>query len=175
MYIAAQFVVLCALFIPSLITAPPLPQNPYFRPVTPGDQYRLCFVMAEHATYIGTISSWWMQYMKHGRVGKTVNSIWNIFGVHHDQIGHRYLRHHLKTARFSLGRVIRTQFRWYRWTHWNYHPWSCLLNITLTLTWFVAELVENWTRVEAGSNTSTVTLRVVRGEEMGLKKGRAIA
>jgi hypothetical protein len=26
------------------------------------------------------------------------------------------------------------------------------------------------TRVEAGSNTSTVSLRVVRGEEMGLKK-----
>jgi hypothetical protein len=26
------------------------------------------------------------------------------------------------------------------------------------------------TRVEAGSNTSTVTLRVVRGDEMGLKK-----
>jgi hypothetical protein len=31
------------------------------------------------------------------------------------------------------------------------------------------------TRVEAGSNTSTVTLRVVRGDEMGLKKDRAIA
>jgi hypothetical protein len=31
------------------------------------------------------------------------------------------------------------------------------------------------TRVEVGSNTSTVTLRVVRGDEMGLKKGRAIA
>jgi hypothetical protein len=28
------------------------------------------------------------------------------------------------------------------------------------------------TRVEAGSNTSTVTLRVVRGDEMGLKKPR---
>jgi hypothetical protein len=28
----------------------------------------------------------------------------------------------------------------------------------------------NSTRVEAGSNTSTVTLRVVRGDEMGLKK-----
>jgi hypothetical protein len=27
-----------------------------------------------------------------------------------------------------------------------------------------------FTRVEAGSNTSTVTLRVVRGDEMGLKK-----
>jgi hypothetical protein len=26
------------------------------------------------------------------------------------------------------------------------------------------------TRVEAGSNTSTVTLRVVRGDKMGLKK-----
>jgi hypothetical protein len=30
-------------------------------------------------------------------------------------------------------------------------------------------------RVEAGLNTSTVTLRVVRGDEIGLKKGRAIA
>jgi hypothetical protein len=29
------------------------------------------------------------------------------------------------------------------------------------------------TRVEAGSNTSTVTLRVVRGDEMGLKKEAA--
>jgi hypothetical protein len=29
------------------------------------------------------------------------------------------------------------------------------------------------TRVEAGSNTSTVTLRVVRGDEMGLKKKAA--
>jgi hypothetical protein len=30
---------------------------------------------------------------------------------------------------------------------------------------------DQWnTRVEAGSNTSTVTLRVVRGDEMGLKK-----
>jgi hypothetical protein len=28
----------------------------------------------------------------------------------------------------------------------------------------------DFTRVEAGSNTSTVTLRVVRGDEMGLKK-----
>jgi hypothetical protein len=28
----------------------------------------------------------------------------------------------------------------------------------------------NITRVEAGSNTYTVTLRVVRGDEMGLKK-----
>jgi hypothetical protein len=27
-----------------------------------------------------------------------------------------------------------------------------------------------YTRVEAGSNTSTVTLRIVRGDEMGLKK-----
>jgi hypothetical protein len=27
-----------------------------------------------------------------------------------------------------------------------------------------------YTHVEAGSNTSTVTLRVVRGDEMGLKK-----
>jgi hypothetical protein len=36
-------------------------------------------------------------------------------------------------------------------------------------------LKTNTTRVEAGSNTSTVTLRVVRGDEMGLKKGRAIA
>jgi hypothetical protein len=31
-------------------------------------------------------------------------------------------------------------------------------------------LTSNLTRVEAGSNTSTVTLRVVRGDEMGLKK-----
>jgi hypothetical protein len=31
------------------------------------------------------------------------------------------------------------------------------------------------TRVEAESNTSTVTLRVVRGDEMELEKGRAIA
>jgi hypothetical protein len=29
---------------------------------------------------------------------------------------------------------------------------------------------KNVTRVEAGSNTSTVTLRVVRGDEMELKK-----
>jgi hypothetical protein len=29
------------------------------------------------------------------------------------------------------------------------------------------------TRVEAGSNNSTVTLRVVRGDEMGLKKKAA--
>jgi hypothetical protein len=28
----------------------------------------------------------------------------------------------------------------------------------------------HYTRVEAGSNTSTVTLRVIRGDEMGLKK-----
>jgi hypothetical protein len=32
------------------------------------------------------------------------------------------------------------------------------------------ELDITLTRVEAGSNTSTVTLRVVRGDEMGLKK-----
>jgi hypothetical protein len=32
---------------------------------------------------------------------------------------------------------------------------------------FITELVF---RVEAGSNTSTVTLRIVRGDEMGLKK-----
>jgi hypothetical protein len=31
-------------------------------------------------------------------------------------------------------------------------------------------LLINHTRVEAGSNTSTVILRVVRGDEMGLKK-----
>jgi hypothetical protein len=36
-------------------------------------------------------------------------------------------------------------------------------------------LPDQRTRVEAGSNTSTVNLRVVRGDEMGLKKGRAIA
>jgi hypothetical protein len=44
----------------------------------------------------------------------------------------------------------------------------------------VTEILEQFkaakkTRVEAGSNTSTVTLRVVRGDEMGLKKGCAIA
>jgi hypothetical protein len=33
-----------------------------------------------------------------------------------------------------------------------------------------ADLLNFLTRVEAGSNTSTVTLRVVRGDEMGLKK-----
>jgi hypothetical protein len=32
------------------------------------------------------------------------------------------------------------------------------------------DLAWRFTRVEAGSNTSTVTLRVVRGDEMGLKK-----
>jgi hypothetical protein len=37
------------------------------------------------------------------------------------------------------------------------------LNITVTST-------SKSTRVEAGSNTSTVNLRVVRGDEMGLKK-----
>jgi hypothetical protein len=35
---------------------------------------------------------------------------------------------------------------------------------------YVLFLTERYTRVEAGSNTSTVTLRVVRGDEMGLKK-----
>jgi hypothetical protein len=38
--------------------------------------------------------------------------------------------------------------------------WIVGRNITLTLTWF-----ETVTRVEAGSNTSTVTLRVVGGDE----------
>jgi hypothetical protein len=40
---------------------------------------------------------------------------------------------------------------------------------------FLEKVMVDYTRVEAGSNTSTVTLRVVRGDEMGLKKGRAIA
>jgi hypothetical protein len=35
---------------------------------------------------------------------------------------------------------------------------------------FATYLYPEQTRVEAGSNTSTVTLRVVRGDEMGLKK-----
>jgi hypothetical protein len=34
----------------------------------------------------------------------------------------------------------------------------------------LSNLLFTLTRVEAGSNTSTVTLQVVRGEEMGLKK-----
>jgi hypothetical protein len=34
----------------------------------------------------------------------------------------------------------------------------------------IRKLLNYNTRVEAGSNTSTVTLRVVRGDEMGLKK-----
>jgi hypothetical protein len=34
----------------------------------------------------------------------------------------------------------------------------------------VCKVTSGLTRVEAGSNTSTVTLRVVRGDEMGLKK-----
>jgi hypothetical protein len=33
-------------------------------------------------------------------------------------------------------------------------------------------IVSKYTRVEAGSNTSTVNLRVVRGDEMGLKRPR---
>jgi hypothetical protein len=32
------------------------------------------------------------------------------------------------------------------------------------------QLLKHKTRVEAGSNTSTVNLRVARGDEMGLKK-----
>jgi hypothetical protein len=36
----------------------------------------------------------------------------------------------------------------------------------------VTNLALEPTRVEAGSNTSTVTLRVVRGDEMGLKRPR---
>jgi hypothetical protein len=35
---------------------------------------------------------------------------------------------------------------------------------------YIPMLDKHITRVEAGSNTSTVNLRVVRGDEMGLKK-----
>jgi hypothetical protein len=37
-------------------------------------------------------------------------------------------------------------------------------------TFLLGDFSANPTRVEVGSNTSTVTLRVVRGDEMGLKK-----
>jgi hypothetical protein len=37
-------------------------------------------------------------------------------------------------------------------------------------TYAKLNLCMDLTRVEAGSNTSTVNLRVVRGDEMGLKK-----
>jgi hypothetical protein len=41
-----------------------------------------------------------------------------------------------------------------------------------TLCTTEGHLLVTETRVEAGSNTSTVTLRVVRGDEMGLKEKR---
>jgi hypothetical protein len=52
---------------------------------------------------------------------------------------------------------------------------------TLKLKWYdlpkrrlsstiLHNVMSYFTRVEAGSNTSTVTLRVVRGDEIGLKK-----
>jgi hypothetical protein len=40
----------------------------------------------------------------------------------------------------------------------------------INLQFFIKILMSTYTRVEAGSNTSTVNLRVVRGDEMGLKK-----
>jgi hypothetical protein len=45
-------------------------------------------------------------------------------------------------------------------------------NITLTLT--LKEFSQETTRVEAGSNTSTVTLRVVGGDEKGSLKTEII-
>jgi hypothetical protein len=39
-----------------------------------------------------------------------------------------------------------------------------------TILKLILERQDGITRVEAGSNTSTVTLRVVRGDEMELKK-----
>jgi hypothetical protein len=47
---------------------------------------------------------------------------------------------------------------------------ECLLSNTEHLIMIMLYLFRYITRVEAGSNTSTVTLRVVRGDEMGLKK-----
>jgi hypothetical protein len=41
---------------------------------------------------------------------------------------------------------------------------------SLATSSFVKLPTKYLTRVEAGSNASTVTLRVVRGDEMGLKK-----
>jgi hypothetical protein len=47
--------------------------------------------------------------------------------------------------------------------------WTVGRNITLTLTWV------SWdTRVEAGSNTSTVTLRVLGGDEKGSLKSETV-
>jgi hypothetical protein len=40
-------------------------------------------------------------------------------------------------------------------------------NITLTLTLTLTPVSQSVPRVEAGSNTSTVALRVVRGDEKG--------
>jgi hypothetical protein len=47
-------------------------------------------------------------------------------------------------------------------------PSSCLATIGGYA--YRHRMMNGITRVEAGSNTSTVTLRVVRGDEMGLKK-----
>jgi hypothetical protein len=42
--------------------------------------------------------------------------------------------------------------------------------VGITLGTVIAFVCGDLTRVEAGSNTSTVNLRVVRGNEMGLRK-----
>jgi hypothetical protein len=47
---------------------------------------------------------------------------------------------------------------------------SAMIDIKSWSTGLAASKIVTVTRVEAGSNTSTVTLRVVRGDEMGLKK-----
>jgi hypothetical protein len=55
----------------------------------------------------------------------------------------------------------------------EHHPGifiSVYVNELLSLASSVCAYDKDETRVEAGSNTSTVTLRVVRGDEMGLKK-----
>jgi hypothetical protein len=46
------------------------------------------------------------------------------------------------------------------------------VHVRIILKTFVPLLIKYPTRVEAGSNTSTVNLRVVRGDEMGPKKPR---
>jgi hypothetical protein len=48
-------------------------------------------------------------------------------------------------------------------------PHAPLERLTDASSVMTLDIVAVLTRVEAGSNTSTVTLRVVRGDEMGLK------
>jgi hypothetical protein len=62
----------------------------------------------------------------------------------------------------------------YLQNHRGYVQPTRVLAAVLVETLLVTLITEH-TRVEAGSDTSTVTLRVVRGDEMGLKIGRAIA